>query len=73
MTEKALYQQISVALVIGVATVVNIFFGIVIMVKGWDVEPQSYPWIIGGGLFVSFMAWMLAASIRLIYGDKKDE
>ena len=35
---------------------VAIIFGILIMIYGWGLEPQSWWWIIGGGVFIRLIA-----------------
>ncbi len=73
MTDKTLYQQLSVGITVMTAAIINIFLGILIMTKGWGLEAKSYPWIILGGLFVAAVAWGLTASLKLIYEVKSNE
>lgn len=43
--------------------IVSIGLGIVIMMEGWGLEPQSWWWIIGGGVFLRFLSeFMIAIS-----------
>ena len=73
MDTKQIYKIMTIGLVTFTASIINIFLGICIMVKGWGVSIQSYGWIIGGGLFVAFIAWMLASVMAIIIGDIKDD
>lgn len=73
MTEKNIYQQLSVAIVTFVAFAINFFLGIGIMMKGWGItEPRSWAWIIGGGIAVTIVTWGLTSSMKLIYGVRKN-
>ena len=73
MTEKTLYQNLSIGLITFVAFIINIVLGIQIMIKGWGVEARSYPWIIGGGLFVAVVTCIMAISLKIFSGEHKDE
>jgi len=73
MTERTFYKQMSIALVCAITFGLNIFFGILMMVKGWGVEAKSYPWIIGGGIAVAFVTWVLQAATVAIAGAKDED
>jgi len=73
MTEKTVYQQLTIAIVNFITFAINIFLGILIMTKGWGVEAQSYKWIIGGGASVALVTWGFTAIMKTIYGDISDD
>ena len=73
MTERMMYKQLSIALVHIFTFAMSIFIGILMMVKGWGVEAKSYPWIIGGGIAVAFVTWVLQAATAAIIGVKDED
>lgn len=69
MEQQDVYKILSLGLVTLITTVLTIALSIGIMIKGWGVSPQSYGWIIGGGLSVSFLTWVIVSFNSIIMKD----
>ena len=65
------YQILSILIVTFLSSIFNVYFGILIMTKGWGIEVKNYGWIVGGGLFISLMAWAFGLLIKILWGDKE--
>jgi len=64
-----MYQKLNATLITVIATIINIFLGIGIMMKGWGLEPTSWAWIIGGGLLTSIIAASVTHLTLGLFGD----
>ena len=69
MGKKSVYKIMSLGIVSLITSVISILIGIGIMIKGWGVDPKSYAWIWGGGLFLAFLTWGCTSMITAIFGD----
>lgn len=66
-------QKIAFGMVSFIAISLQILVGIWVMTKGWGIPPQSYSWIIGGGLSTAVVAWLFAVVTREVIGIKDDD
>lgn len=67
MTQKSVIQFLIITIVNFTFAAIGIALGIVIMIKGWGLDPQSYNWIIGGGIVLSVMNWLTILSFKQAY------
>jgi membrane-anchored glycerophosphoryl diester phosphodiesterase (GDPDase) len=67
--KKSVYQIMSLGLITLITSLISILVSIGVMIKGWGVDPQSYGWIWGGGIFTAVLSWLCSSVLTTIFGD----